>query len=83
MEICSYGDRQSISLGIYNHLCVWDCRALYPATNSRDINLSTAFSPPRQHPATEGPRTRKYVFTLMSEIRQIIHILIIFEDRRT
>lgn len=83
MEICSYGDRQSISLGIYNHLCVWDCRALYPATNSRDVTLSIAFSPSCQHPATEGPRIRKFVFTVMSEIRQILRILIIFEDRQT
>lgn len=45
LEIRSYGDRQSISLGIYNHLCVWDCRALYPATNSRGITLSTPFYP--------------------------------------
>lgn len=45
LEIRSYGDRQSISLGIYNPLCVWDCRALYPATNSRYITWSGAFYP--------------------------------------
>lgn len=37
LEIRSYGDRQSISLGVYNPLCVWNCRALHPATNSRYI----------------------------------------------
>lgn len=45
LEIRSNGDRQSISLGIYNPLCIWDCRALYPATNSRYITLSSAFDP--------------------------------------
>lgn len=45
LEIRSYGDRQSISLGVYNPLCVWDCRALYPATSSTYITWHTAFYP--------------------------------------